>query len=143
MPNTHDPRHPPEPGTPSGEPRSAKDILLDRARSVEQFYPNDSRSQKQFLQHTAHAIRLAEPVERQLHRIWEFLDLIASTTTIPIFAPTDMPRADQEEVVANWAIAHANAANNPEFASDMDLLLSNVGIHPDCFDRHPSAPDNQ
>ncbi len=127
--HAHDPHHPSEPGTPSGEPRSAADILLDRVRSVEQFYPNDPRAQEQFARRTAHAIRLAEPVERQLHRIWEFLDHMAAAR-IPIFGPTDMPRADQEEVVANWALAHADADGNPDFAADMDIQLSIIGIHP-------------
>ncbi|MCC3317946.1 MULTISPECIES: hypothetical protein [Nocardia] len=107
---------------------TAVDILARRASSAEEFFPDDLAGREAFTQRCKRASTLAALADRVLHAHWQRIDRSRATALSIGDAVSEEPRSVQEELVAEWAWAHAEFSN-PDFAEEMDFqLMARVGI---------------
>ncbi len=109
----------------------------DRARD------RNVRSYDRAVARAERAMRLAERGQRYLHSQWRAADRAAATDLAVDLEAARATRAAQEQLVAQWAWAHAHAGENPEAARDLDnRLLAETGIDPAVL-RDPFAAASQ
>ncbi|OBF73620.1 hypothetical protein A9X06_27440 [Mycobacterium sp. 852002-51759_SCH5129042] len=105
--------------------------MARRASSAQEFFPDDLAGREAFTQRCKRASTLAAHADRVLHAHWHRIDHSRPTALSRADAVSEEPRSVQEELVAEWAWAHADPAklSNPDFAEEMDFqLMARVGI---------------
>ncbi len=109
------------------------------ARETERAHGQAERARDRAEQRAERAMRLAERAQRRLHAQWRAADRAATADLAIELEAARTTRAEQEQLVGQWAWAQAHADENPEAARGFDArLLAETGIDPAAL-RNPFA----
>lgn len=102
--------------------RTAADIIADGVRNADKL--PDQRARDRFVQRAPQAMRIAAYATEVLDFCSRAIDEAIATGQLEASEIEQIPRAERESLLADWALVHARAYEGDGLVEDIDIVLS-------------------
>ncbi|MEU7140435.1 hypothetical protein ABZ942_13365 [Nocardia sp. NPDC046473] len=102
--------------------RTAADLIADRVLNADKL--PDQCARDRFVQRAPQALRIAAYATEVLGLCSRAIDEAIATGRLKASEVEQIPRAERESLLADWALVHARAYEGDGLVEDFDIVLS-------------------